>query len=96
VLTAILEADGAIPGLVGGLSGLGLVVHSLAKEEPTLEDVFVKLVGRTLAEDTPTNNGDHDSRNGTLPGDGPEVGVGGAGDGEAAAGGGAADESAAR
>ncbi len=41
-----LEDDGALGGVVGALGGLGSHILALRKSEPSLEDVFVELVGR--------------------------------------------------
>ncbi len=51
-LTLILEEESAIGPVVGHLSSDGTRILNLSKREPTLEDVFVTLVGRGLAEDT--------------------------------------------
>jgi ABC-2 type transport system ATP-binding protein len=45
-----LADDGALAGVVAALTGDGARLRGLAKSEPTLEDVFVELVGRGLAE----------------------------------------------
>ena len=45
-----LERDGAIAGVVQALSDRHKRIFALQKVEPTLEDVFVKLVGRRLDE----------------------------------------------
>ena len=50
-LKFILEEEGAIGGVVGALSAQQGRVRSLSKHEPTLEDVFIKLVGRSLVEE---------------------------------------------
>jgi len=42
----VLEDDAALGGVVGALGGLGAQILALRKSEPTLEDVFVELVGR--------------------------------------------------
>ncbi|MDQ3127427.1 MAG: ABC transporter ATP-binding protein [Chloroflexota bacterium] len=41
-----LVDDGALGGVVGALGGLGAHILALRKSEPSLEDVFVELVGR--------------------------------------------------
>ncbi len=46
-----LADDGALAAVVAALSAAGSHLRGLAKSEPTLEDVFVELVGRGLAED---------------------------------------------
>jgi ABC-2 type transport system ATP-binding protein len=55
-LSVGLEDDHAIAGLISTLVGGGGRLVSLAKVEPTLEDVFVKLVGHGL-EDAAGGNG---------------------------------------
>jgi ABC-2 type transport system ATP-binding protein len=45
-LNLVLEEDGALGGVVGALAGLGSHILALRKSEPSLEDVFVELVGR--------------------------------------------------
>ncbi len=51
-LTVILSHESAIGPVVTQLSGGTAGIMNLAKREPTLEDVFVTLVGRGLAEAT--------------------------------------------
>jgi ABC-2 type transport system ATP-binding protein len=46
----VLEADAALGSVVSALSGLDSHILALRKSEPTLEDVFVELVGRGFAE----------------------------------------------
>jgi ABC-2 type transport system ATP-binding protein len=46
----VLRDDAALGGVVSSLSGLGAHIVSLRKSEPSLEDVFVELVGRGLDE----------------------------------------------
>ncbi|MDP4200900.1 MAG: ATP-binding cassette domain-containing protein [Bacteroidota bacterium] len=50
-LNFILEEESALPAIVGVLAATGGRLVTLAKHEPTLEDVFVKLVGRSLKEE---------------------------------------------
>jgi ABC-2 type transport system ATP-binding protein len=45
-----LAEDGALAGVVAELAATGAHLRGLAKSEPTLEDVFVELVGRGLDE----------------------------------------------
>jgi ABC-2 type transport system ATP-binding protein len=45
-----LVEDGALAGVVAALAGSGARLRGVAKSEPTLEDVFVELVGRGIAE----------------------------------------------
>ncbi len=51
-LKMILDAESAIGPVVSLLTGNGSSIMTLRKCEPTLEDVFVALVGRGLGEDT--------------------------------------------
>lgn len=51
-LTLILKQESVIGPVISKLSGEGVRIQSLNKHEPTLEDVFVTLVGRGLQEDT--------------------------------------------
>ena len=50
-LSLILAADSALPGVIHVLTERAVQVRHLTKREPTLEDVFVELVGRPLAEE---------------------------------------------
>ena len=50
-LNLVLEEDGALGGVVGALGGLGAHILALRKSEPSLEDVFVELVGRGFDDD---------------------------------------------
>jgi ABC-2 type transport system ATP-binding protein len=52
VMNLVLEADGALGGVVGALTGTGTRILGLRKSEPTLEDVFVELVGRGFGDET--------------------------------------------
>jgi ABC-2 type transport system ATP-binding protein len=53
-----LAEDGALAGVVAALASAGARLRGLAKSEPTLEDVFVELVGRGLDEaDAPEGQG---------------------------------------
>ena len=47
------QDDAALGGVVGALAGLGSHILALQKSEPSLEDVFVELVGRGFDEDEP-------------------------------------------
>jgi ABC-2 type transport system ATP-binding protein len=47
-----LADDGALGGVVGALGGIGSHILALRKSEPSLEDVFVELVGRGFDETT--------------------------------------------
>lgn len=51
-LSLILSGDEALSGVLAHLSGRGSSLISLEKQEPTLEDVFIDLVGRGLHVDT--------------------------------------------
>ena len=42
----VLVEDAALGGVVGALAGIGSQIVSLRKSEPSLEDVFIELVGR--------------------------------------------------
>ena len=54
-LNLILAEDGVLGGVVVALSAMGSHILALRKSEPSLEDVFVELVGRGFAdEDRPT------------------------------------------
>ena len=46
----VLQDDAALGGVVSALGGLGAHIVSLRKSEPSLEDVFVELVGRGFDE----------------------------------------------
>ncbi len=50
-LRLILEEEGAISRVLGRISEMGCEVRLLKKSEPSLEDVFLKLVGRGLEEE---------------------------------------------
>ena len=52
----VLVDDGALGSVVGALGGLGSRILALRKSEPTLEEVFVELVGRGF------HDGDGDGR----------------------------------
>lgn len=49
-LELTLEEEGVLPAVVGLLSEGGVPLRHLQKKEPTLEDVFVKLVGMRIEE----------------------------------------------
>jgi ABC-2 type transport system ATP-binding protein len=51
-LSLILEGEDALSGVLAHLNARGSGLVGLEKKEPTLEDVFVDLVGRSLTEDT--------------------------------------------
>jgi ABC-2 type transport system ATP-binding protein len=50
----VLADDAALAGVVGALGGLGARIRGLRKSEPSLEDVFVELVGRGFEESEST------------------------------------------
>jgi ABC-2 type transport system ATP-binding protein len=50
-LNLVLEEDGALGAVVTALAGLGSQILALRKSEPTLEDVFIELVGRGFADE---------------------------------------------
>jgi ABC-2 type transport system ATP-binding protein len=56
-LNLILDAEDVLASVIGMLSAQQSRLLSLEKREPTLEDVFVDLVGRTLDEDTSHQDG---------------------------------------
>jgi ABC-2 type transport system ATP-binding protein len=49
-LNLVLEEDGALGGVVVALSRMGSHILALRKSEPSLEDVFVELVGRGFTD----------------------------------------------
>jgi ABC-2 type transport system ATP-binding protein len=49
-LELILEADEALAGVIAALTAHNAHLLNLQKREPTLEDVFVDLVGHSMAE----------------------------------------------
>lgn len=51
VVSLVLEDDAALGGVVGTLGELGSRIVALQKSEPSLEDVFVALVGRGFEEE---------------------------------------------
>jgi hypothetical protein len=50
VVNLTLADDAALGGVVGALGGIGSHIVALRKSEPSLEDVFVELVGRGFDE----------------------------------------------
>lgn len=46
----VLSADDALPGVVSALTEANIRLLNIQKREPTLEDVFVELVGRSMSE----------------------------------------------
>jgi ABC-2 type transport system ATP-binding protein len=66
VVNIVLAEDAALGGVVTALGGLGAQIRALRKSEPTLEDVFVELVGRGFGEEDAAvrdaaNNGPRDN-----------------------------------
>ena len=55
-----LVNDAALGGVVGALGGMGAHILALRKSEPSLEDVFVELVGRGFDE-----AGQHEAKDST-------------------------------
>jgi ABC-2 type transport system ATP-binding protein len=49
-LDLILEEEGALGAVINVLNGKNVRILKLSKREPTLEDVFVDLVGRSMAD----------------------------------------------
>jgi ABC-2 type transport system ATP-binding protein len=49
-LQLILETDDALSGVISTLTSHAATLLNLQKREPTLEDVFVDLVGKSMAE----------------------------------------------
>ncbi len=47
-LTLILQDEGVVSDILSRIVKLGAKIHSIQKTEPTLEDVFISLVGRGL------------------------------------------------
>jgi len=54
VINLVLEDDSALGDVVGALAARGSQILGLRKSEPTLEDVFVELVGRGFEEGEPS------------------------------------------
>jgi ABC-2 type transport system ATP-binding protein len=57
-LSLILETDDALSGVLEHLHRRGSSLLSLEKRDPTLEDVFIDLVGRGLDVDTSQREGE--------------------------------------
>jgi ABC-2 type transport system ATP-binding protein len=79
VVNLVLEEDAALGAVVTSLAGLGSQILALRKSEPTLEDVFVELVGRGFSEeDGPPGGGPQDAPvvpdREREPGEPPELG----------------------
>ncbi len=67
VVELTLESDAALGGVVGALGGLGARIVALQKSEPSLEDVFVELVGRGF-DDEDARQGDRSPTPPSSPG----------------------------
>lgn len=50
ILELVLEEENVLSGVMGSLTEQDLRIMNLQKREPTLEDVFVDLVGKSMAE----------------------------------------------
>ena len=57
VINLVLEDDAALGPVVGALSARGSRILGLQKSEPSLEDVFVELVGRGFEDDDDGSSG---------------------------------------
>ncbi len=62
VINLVLHEDSALAGVVAALDGLGAHIVALAKSEPSLEDVFVELVGRGFDDSEETRAADRTER----------------------------------
>jgi len=62
-----LVDDAALGGVVGALGGLGAQILSLRKSEPSLEDVFVELVGRGFHDESDRDRKDSTPRDRREP-----------------------------
>ena len=60
----VLTDDAALGGVVTALGGTGSQILALRKSEPTLEDVFVELVGRGFGDEAHDGAGRSDGGNG--------------------------------
>ena len=58
VVNLVLADDSGLGGVVSALAGLGSSILALRKSEPTLEDVFVELVGRGFGDEGRPEGGD--------------------------------------
>src|SRR5918994_2868202 len=67
----VLTDDAALGGVVTALGGTGSHILALRKSEPTLEDVFVELVGRGFGDEA--DAGAARRRDGGDDGDGPHT-----------------------
>jgi ABC-2 type transport system ATP-binding protein len=71
VVNLTLADDAALGGVVGALAGLGSHIVALRKSEPSLEDVFVELVGRGFDEAETDTETDTDGKR-LAPGPTPD------------------------
>ena len=66
VILALVD-DKALSGVVGALGGIGSQIVALRKSEPSLEDVFIELVGRGFGDEDGSTN-DAPDREGEVVG----------------------------
>jgi ABC-2 type transport system ATP-binding protein len=52
-----LKEDAALGGVISALAAGGAHLREISKSEPTLEEVFVQLVGRGISESDESSNG---------------------------------------
>jgi ABC-2 type transport system ATP-binding protein len=50
LLNLILKEDAALAGVINTLTGANILIQNFSKHEPTLEDVFVDLVGQSIED----------------------------------------------
>jgi ABC-2 type transport system ATP-binding protein len=67
VINLVLREDSALAGVVAALDGLGAHIVALAKSEPSLEDVFVELVGRGFDDSEEPGTADRAERSPVEP-----------------------------
>jgi ABC-2 type transport system ATP-binding protein len=58
ILELILDQDDALGSVLTALTQSSIHIINLEKREPTLEDVFVDLVGKSMAEVEQSDQGD--------------------------------------
>jgi ABC-2 type transport system ATP-binding protein len=63
----VLVDDAALGGVVSALGGIGSSILALRKSEPTLEDVFVELVGRGFGDEEEHRDGGDGGEGGDPP-----------------------------
>jgi len=77
-VSLVLVDDAALGAVVGALGGLGARILALRKSEPSLEEVFVELVGRGFDDasdhDRPVRGGRHGGSAREANGDPPDSG----------------------